>query len=320
MNDPPLVSVVLPTRERPSLLNDAIESIRSQQYEPIELVVVDGSPSETTRDRVHEARADLQRTRYVPQTDSTGAAAARNLGIGRASGSLIAFLDDDDRWEPAKLAEQVPVATADSVGLVYTGMRFETGDRYRGDFNTDIAGNVTRDLLRGNFIGSFSRVLVDASVVDDAGPIDERFEVWEDWEWYVRLSRHCSVAVVPEPLTVRRGGHGTRQLSHDIERMFDDAYPLFVAQCRPIAAEYGWRFERRFLGSVNFRLGWAALMRGEYGYARRALLRAVYWYPASVQFLAVLVLALGGPTVRRLYETIPDSVTARVGRHLRRWS
>lgn len=320
MSEAPLVTVVVPTRDRPSFLTDALESVRAQRYEPIELVVVDGSPSETTAERVHDAGAGLRRAEYVPQTDSSGAAGARNLGIDRASGSLIAFLDDDDRWEPEKLSEQVPPATAEGVGLVYTGMRFESGERRRGDFNTDISGDVTRDLLQGNFIGSFSRVLVDASVVEDAGRIDERFEVWEDWEWYVRLSRHCSVAAVPEPLTVRRGGHGAGQLSHDVERMYDHAYPLFVSRCRPIAAEYGWRFERRFLGSVNFRLGWAALMRGEYGYARRALLRAVYWYPVSVQFLAVLLLALGGPAARRLYAAVPDAVTARVGRRLRRWS
>lgn len=318
----PLVSVVLPTYDRPSFLAEAIESVREQTYEPIELLVVDGAPSAETEARVAGPDAeDLAAVSYLRQTASTGAAAARNLGIDAATGRYVAFLDDDDRWLPSKVERQVEACADDDVGMVYTGMRYEGGAASgRGDFSPGLEGDVTRELLCGNFVGSFSRVMVDRGAIEAAGRLDERFDVWEDWEWFVRLSRVCSVAAVDEPLTLRRGGHGESQLSHDVARMYREAYPLFVEACRPIAAEYGRLFERRFLGCVNFRLGWAALMRGEYGIARRTLARAVYWYPASPRFLAVLALALGGPTARRAYAGLPDAATSRVGRWLRRWT
>lgn len=318
----PLVSVVIPTYERPSFLAEAVGSVRAQTYEPIELLVVDGSPSAETEARLPDPdTTDLAGVSYLRQTASTGAAAARNLGIDAAAGRYVAFLDDDDRWLPSTVRRLVEACADEAVGVAYTGVQFESGAATgRGDFSPGIEGDITRELLCGNFIGSFSRVLVERETIDAAGPVDERFDVWEDWEWFVRLSRECMVAAVDEPLTVRRGGHGESQLSHDVGRMYREAYPLFVETCRPIAAEYGRLFERRFLGSVNFRLGWAALMRGEYDIARRTLARAVYWYPLSPRFFAVLALALGGPTAQRAYAGVPDAATRQVGRWLRRWT
>lgn len=325
MSDGTLVSVVVPTHGRPAFLHEAVDSVLAQTYEPLELVVVDGDPDAATRDALDAQVDDAVPLRYLEQTETTGAGAARNLGIEAARGEFVAFLDDDDRWKPEKLDRQVAAVDGPAVGAVYTGMTYATDERgdgaapdvERDDFAPDIEGAVTRELLCGNFLGSFSRVLVRASAIEAAGPVDERFPTWEDWEWFVRLSRVCAFRAVPGRLVVRRGGHGD-QLSHDVETTFRTSYPRFLEEMRPVAATFGPAFERRFVASVNFRLGWAALMRGRYDVARVTLARAL-WTDPSPRYLVTLALALGGRPLQAIYARVPDGLTARAGRLLRRW-
>lgn len=318
-----LVSVVVPTIDRDDYLAEAVDSVLDQTYGPLELLVVDGAASDATREVVAEGATDAGvEWRYLPQTETAGAAAARNLGLSAADGEFVAFLDDDDRWRPEKLARQVAVfhEGGPDVGVVYTGTTYAGSDETgRDDFCPAIEGDVTRELLFGNFVGSFSRVAVRAAAVEAAGPIDESYATWEDWAWFVRLSRCCEFRAVPDPLVVRRGGHGD-QLSHDIDLTYRDSYPRFLREFRPLAAAFGPAFERRFVGAVNYRLGWAALWRGEHDVARRTLFRAVRARPTEVRYLVVLLLALTGRPGKRLYGRLPDALTGRAGSLLRRWT
>lgn len=100
-----LVSVVIPTRHRRELLARAIESVMQQTYSRIEVwVVVDGEDPDTMA-----YLEDLSETRfpvYYVKTSGIGGSAARNLGVEKASGKWIAFLDDDDAFLPDKIACQ----------------------------------------------------------------------------------------------------------------------------------------------------------------------------------------------------------------------
>ncbi len=101
----PLVSVVIPTRDRQRLLEQALGSVLAQRYEPIEVVVVDDCsalPLELSPLLARDPRVLLLRSETP-----LGAGAARNLGASRCRGPLLAFLDDDDRWRPDKLERQV---------------------------------------------------------------------------------------------------------------------------------------------------------------------------------------------------------------------
>jgi glycosyltransferase involved in cell wall biosynthesis len=103
----PLLSVVIPTRNRAHLVCDAIESALSQRPGGVEVIVVDdGSTDET---------AKLLRRRYgsrihlLSLPERRGAGAARNAGVRLATGELLAFLDDDDLWLPGKLDGELRV-------------------------------------------------------------------------------------------------------------------------------------------------------------------------------------------------------------------
>lgn len=103
----PFVSVVIPTRGRPSLLSRALESAFRQSLAEIEVIVVVDGPDPDTVDLLN-AQTD-PRLKTVTLPASVGGAGARNAGVLRATSSWIAFLDDDDEWIPEKLERQLAI-------------------------------------------------------------------------------------------------------------------------------------------------------------------------------------------------------------------
>src|SRR5690606_27477811 len=93
----PLVSVIIPTYQRPKLLLRALHSVQRQTYQQLEILVVDDGSQDDTASVVR--RLPDRRIRYLRHERNTGLpAAARNTGIRAADGACIAFLDDDDEW------------------------------------------------------------------------------------------------------------------------------------------------------------------------------------------------------------------------------
>ena len=104
----PLISVVIPTINRPQLVAGAVDSALGQSLREIEVIVVIDGPDETTR-RVLRA-IDDPRLRVVPLAKNVGLGEARRAGTDAARGPWIALLDDDDTWLPRKLEIQLDAA------------------------------------------------------------------------------------------------------------------------------------------------------------------------------------------------------------------
>ena len=98
-----LVSVILPVYNGGSLLAEAIESVLKQDYRPIEIILVDDGSTDPTA-QIAARVSDQVRYFYQP---NSGPAAARNLGIRKAKGEFIAFIDADDLWPGGKLRAQM---------------------------------------------------------------------------------------------------------------------------------------------------------------------------------------------------------------------
>lgn len=101
-HEPGLVSVIIPTYNRETLVCRAIQSVLNQSYQNFEIIVVDDGSSDNTAEIVKNY---IPKTKYIYQ-ENAGASAARNKGIDLAKGEWIAFLDSDDEWLPDKLTLQ----------------------------------------------------------------------------------------------------------------------------------------------------------------------------------------------------------------------
>ncbi len=203
----PSVTVVVATRNRPHLLSVAIGSIAAQTYEGvIETVVVfdQCDPS-----HVGESDDALRPVRITRTTDRVGLAAARNTGVAMAAGELLAFLDDDDEWEPAKIERQVRELEHTGAHVCVTGITIARDSRRV--VRVPKAEELTVDSLIAHRVVAAhpSSVLVRReSFLGPIGPVDEDIpgSYGEDYDWLLRAARLGPIAVVEEPLVLVHWG------------------------------------------------------------------------------------------------------------------
>ncbi|SDM61047.1 Glycosyltransferase like family 2 [Halogranum gelatinilyticum] len=299
----PLVSVVIPTYGRPEFVVRAVESVAAQTYKRIELFVVDDHSPEAVAPALEQVDTSaLVRTVCRRHEVNRGANAARNTGIRESRGDIVAFLDDDDRWEPTAVERYVETfrESPSDVGLVSVGVRIEDSSGAQIGLNLPrFSGDALDVLLGGSLVGSFSRFAVTREVVEAAGLPDEGLPSWQDWEWQFRLARHCRFASVPEPLVVRTEGDH-EQITDDFEERRDVSYPrLLEAHREYVAAERGRRGERQFVALLTRTLGTSALHAGRYRDAVRYLFKSLRADPTQTRTYLFLAVALGGPLTNR---------------------
>lgn len=189
----PLVSVIVPTYNRPAFLQKALESVLAQTYRPIEIIVVNDG-GEDVEDVVSLMNRSRPVITYVKHAANRGLAAARNTGLRLARGKYIAYLDDDDRFYPDHLETLVGFLEQSEYRVVYTdawrvhdvgeGSR-DVGRRrdlpYSHDFNANF-------LLIANYFPVLT-VMHERACLDRCGLFDESLTTHEDWDLWIRMSR-----------------------------------------------------------------------------------------------------------------------------------
>jgi len=193
----PQVSVVIPAYRASRDIADALCSVFEQTFTDFEVIVVnDGSPDAAELDAALLPYAS--RIACITQRN-LGAGAARNAGIRRARGSLVALLDADDRWSPGFLRCQVEYLDAHpECGLVYCDARVTGDSALAGRRFMETApssGEVTLGGLiaqRCNIV--LSTVVVRRDVIENAGLFDETLRRGQDFELWLRLAQ-CGAVI-----------------------------------------------------------------------------------------------------------------------------
>lgn len=198
----PTVTIVIPTKDRPELLKRAIASVRMQTYKDWELIIVDDGSRQSVQDII-EAFGD-QRIRCIRNERPLGGGAARNAGIRTASGTFIAFLDDDDEWLPEKIALQVRVLTdaPSDVGFCFTAVRNRYGDH---DETTTVPSGIV-DCSRSG-LGWFKwfltvTLLMKREVFDRIGYFDECLPSHQESDLVIRTTRMYRGFGINRPLVL----------------------------------------------------------------------------------------------------------------------
>jgi glycosyltransferase involved in cell wall biosynthesis len=196
----PLVSVVTPAYNVEKSIARTLESVLSQTYRNIEVLVInDGSTDGTVAVAESFARKD-SRVKVLHQAN-LGLPAARNCGIRSARGEFIAPIDADDIWNEEKVQAQVECfqRSDDSVGLVYSWSMIidENGTPLTGIAH-QYKGNVLAELIYSNFVGNGSSPMIRRSCFDELGYYDVRLRAAEDWDMYLRIAERYEFQVVPK--------------------------------------------------------------------------------------------------------------------------
>lgn len=199
IDDGPLISVVVRTKDRPHLLAEALASLAEGSYRRVEVVLVnDGGQAPVVPDDYPFPVVAVN----LPQNG--GRAVAANKGLEKAEGEWIAFLDDDDVAEPEHLATLAGLSAAGGTRVVYTDAAVgvyelhpdigwhEVARRlpYSRDFDPEL-------LLFDNYI-PFNTVLIERSLFDEVGIFDTTLPFFEDWDMLIRLAAAAPFHHLPQ--------------------------------------------------------------------------------------------------------------------------
>ncbi len=201
----PLVSVILPTYNRGWVLKEAIDSVLLQDYPHIELIVIDDGSTDNTQELLEPYR---NRITILTQANK-GVSAARNAGIKKSRGTLIALLDSDDAWDKRKISCQVEFFHAHPEAMICQteeiwirkGRRVNPKKKHQKPSGMIFEASLHLCLV------SPSAVMMRKELFDLKGYFNEDFMVCEDYDLWLRVSSTLPVFLIDKPYTIKKGGH-----------------------------------------------------------------------------------------------------------------
>jgi glycosyltransferase involved in cell wall biosynthesis len=300
----PVVTVIVPTRDRARFLSEAIDSVLGQTFSDLELIVIDDGSTDGTRELV--CASDDGRVHYVHQPAS-GISAALNRGLRSARGRYVARLDSDDVWTPDMLATLVPVLDSrPEVGVVYArGQVMEESGRVLPDLHglpERFPGDSLRSLVYDDVTCNVALV-ARRECFERAGLYDEQLVASEDWDMWLRVARHYRFAFVDKVVARIRWHDGNltgptsprlaevlSTRSAPLDKLFQDrALPAAVRAMRSVA-----------YANVDLFRGQRWLQAGKPGRAARSLGSAVRTSEHPITMLTRVVwFTVTAPVLRR---------------------
>lgn len=282
----PKYSIIIPTYNRASVLDRAIDSVLDQTYGDFEIIVVDDGSTDNTKQLVREYE-DI-RIRYLAHDENLGQNVARNTGIEAANGSLISYLDSDDVFTPDHLErvdakfEELPSRFA-GVITAYTDHHNNTKAKH-----TIYSGEIRlEDLLSGNMyegIGGLSILTFKSECIDDIGFHDERITKCTDWDFYLQILQEYSLYGLNEDLCIRFKQEDSVSLN---SKNIIQGEMRFLEKYSDILSGYNISLRRR-------NIGMAYATCGEMPRARKVFARCILDYPYSLSNYRNFLLACLG--------------------------
>jgi glycosyltransferase involved in cell wall biosynthesis len=218
----PLVSVVLPTRDRVQFLRGAVASVLAQSEQDLELLVIDDASTDGTVAYLADLARSDRRVRVIRNSEAQGGARARNEGIRCARGAWVAFLDDDDEWMPNKLERQLETLTADGTAVACScGYVKQVGRVWSTPVRVPSRVSV-HELLVRNRLGGASMCVCSGKILKEIGGFDAKLRSAQDHDLWLRLRQRGEIVSCSEPLVLLRVHRGVR-ISNDMQSQYQGA-------------------------------------------------------------------------------------------------
>ena len=228
----PLVSVVIPTKDRYDLVKGSIENVRQQNYSNLEIVIVEDGSKSGISDYI--SNLNDNRIKYFRQDDCKGLAVARNVGVNISKGKFIAFLDDDDRWLNDKIRLQVEViekhSNDDCMVFCWT-CKVINGIVTQGN-NSVIRGSMTEHFYKGFTLPS-SCMIIPKSLLLSIGGHSEELKSCVDHDLWMKMAKAgYTIDLVPMGLVYCPEHHHSKMINRLDERL--EGIKQFFEKWKPI--------------------------------------------------------------------------------------
>lgn len=290
MLDEPLVSTIITTYKRPTLLKRAILSVLNQTYNNIEIIVVDdNNPNSKYRKMTEDVMSDFisnPQVHYVKHEVNKNGAAARNTGIDIAKGKYVTFLDDDDEFAKNKIRRQAEVIEGSNYEAAYCGIKGEgLEDR------PNIKGNLLFETLSGELLIRTGTIMMNREIAILIGGWDTNYRRNQEVGFLSRYFMNgYKMTVVSEPLLLR--DTSDRQNASNPKKSEEDY--LFMLKDQEAAINLAGKLTGRNKNIIySYRLRTICLKylrAGQFFYFLRAYLFATLRFPIrfNIDFIKYL--------------------------------
>lgn len=199
----PKVSIVIPSYNRANFISDTLESIIRQSFKDFEILFIDDGSTDNSPEIVNNFIEKDYRVKYFRQANSERAV-ARSYGISLSNSQYLCLVDSDDLWYPNKLERQVELMDANpelvfsyaSVNRIdFNNKRLPSSPRQHEGYS----GWVFYKLLQRNFIPSVTP-MIRTEILKKIGKQVTEFIPYEDWDFWLRISRKGKFLHIKEPL------------------------------------------------------------------------------------------------------------------------
>ncbi len=223
MKELPLVSIIIPSYNQGEFIEDAILSIKNQDYPNIEHIIIDGQSTDNTLEVIKKYEGTYN-MRWISESDS-GPLEAFNKGLRKAQGEILGLSNADDLYLPWAVSVAVGrLMCYPEVELIYgdtLNMNLETGLNRLAFFpRVDLPFMIRKRGLVPTPAAFFRK-----SVLKKAGLFDENLRVGADYEYWIRVFQQCEVLKIEEVLAVDRfhlkniRAHKRQQLLEESDRV-----------------------------------------------------------------------------------------------------
>ncbi len=312
-----LVSVIVPTRDRPALLREALASIRAIETKTLKFEILVGDNGMDPANKL----AALDFGAIYMTVPKAGAGAARNAGLKIAKGEFIAFLDDDDVWLPANIASQLEMLREKPELEAVFGQVISTDQSLAPQTDpwpeNPGSGDALVKAMLSSYYPQLGATVVRASVAREVGLFDETLLGDQDWDWQLRIARRRKVGFTPTPgVLFRQRAPGSfdklrmRRLGFARKVFLRHALPEWRVFGNPgaLAASYSQTLRQYFDYFVDAAVSRAG--QGERAEARRALAGAFRVFPARTVYHVLMRRRMRMATVQMF---LPLGGKSRVG-------
>ena len=226
-----LVSLIMPTYNRANLIGDTVKSCLQQTHKNFELIIVDGKSTDETVKVI--SKISDPRIVFIESDVYLRRSRERNIGLERAQGEYISFIDSDDLFAPNKISEDIRLLKSDNnAGAVYTSAKCinESTEEILGYYLAEKSGYLYDDFAYYlPLVIATSQITIKREVFNKVGFFDEDLDRFEDTDYFRRISLNTEWIANPEKLVLLKN-HSDNVISNQIQSVIVKMIDRYVSK------------------------------------------------------------------------------------------
>jgi len=324
------VTIIIPTHNYARYLPDAVNSALRQDYEPLEIIVVDDGSTDNTSDVIKPFLSN-EKIRYIPLDKKTGLSGARNSAIKMCTGDYLNCLDADDILEEGAIRAMVELMDRNPDSAMVVGRRIdfdEMGNYFILEpyFPGEMEKDTFKKLVYRDFI-CVSGSLLRKSCLEKTGLYNPEMDIYEDYDLYLRLAYYYHF--VPLNKLVARKRFHNNNMTHPRNYLKILTYEIKALEnvLKMVSDEKDETMMKHLEDAILIRKKWLAkesCIHGKYDETRKLMCEYIYKkggsikhklisnYPRIAGFaMRTIKFFMGFTNKNRIkkYDSIPDSIS-----------